>query len=409
MVGASVLTFLDRTRHAAAPSGSREEDTIGPDRKLWVLAGLLAACNAGSPQHPLDASDSVSAGPPAAATASAAPGPGGFIFSPYKDSEINLDWNTNVLSTEVTGAQVSVLKAMPATLKTLTWAFATGECGREDWAGVDGAAFARANVTSFVSAGKHYIVSTGGALAAFTCTSDARFATFMKRYDSANLVGVDFDIEQGQSQRDIDNLVARVVVAQRRYPKIRFSFTVGTEGGSAGQSLSAYGVMTLKAIRTQGLKDYTINLMVMDYGPATKSNCVLGRQGRCDMGRSAIQAAVDLHVYHGVPYSQIELTPMIGGNDITDEVFTTQDVATVSAFVKQQGLAGVHFWSFDRDTDCPPATASDTCNTYGRAGILGFTNRFLSDLGLHTKGTHAGSPGLPDAGTVPRNAGRAAR
>ena len=43
---------------------------------------------------------------------------------------------------------------------------------------------------------------------------------------------------------------------------------------------------------------------------------------------------------------------------------------------------GLHFWSLDRDTDCAPGSSSPTCNSYGAAGSFGFTNRFVSDLGL---------------------------
>lgn len=47
-------------------------------------------------------------------------------------------------------------------------------------------------------AGKQYILSTGGAAGSFTCGSDAGFQSFIQKYLSANLVGVDFDIEAGQ-------------------------------------------------------------------------------------------------------------------------------------------------------------------------------------------------------------------
>jgi hypothetical protein len=123
---------------------------------------------------------------------------------------------------------------------------------------------------------------------------------------------------------------------------------------------------------------------VMDYGSTSPNNCVVGSNGKCDMGRSAIQAAVNLHNYYGVPYGQIELTPMVGGNDTQDETFSLADVATMSSYAAQNGLAGVHFWSLDRDHDhdCAPGYASPTCNSYGAAGTLGFTNSFISNLGL---------------------------
>ena len=120
--------------------------------------------------------------------------------------------------------------------------------------------------------------------------------------------------------------------------------------------------------------------MVMDYGSPSPSICVVVN-GACEMGQSAIAAAESLHTHWGVPYNQIELTPMIGGNDTPSEVFTIADVNTMTMYVLQNQLGGVHFWSFDRDTDCSPGSASPTCNSYGTAGTLGFTNAFIQGLG----------------------------
>ncbi|HEX4462052.1 MAG TPA: glycosyl hydrolase, partial [Polyangia bacterium] len=102
----------------------------------------------------------------------------------------------------------------------------------------------------------------------------------------------------------------------------------------------------------------------------------------CQMGQSALQAAYNLHDHFGVPYSNIELTPMIGGNDAQDEKFTLDDVDTVSQFAIAQGLAGVHHWSYDRDDDCTAGYASPTCNSIGNAGTYGYLKRFLA-AGMH--------------------------
>jgi hypothetical protein len=172
-----------------------------------------------------------------------------------------------------------------------------------------------------------------------------------------------------------------VKVAQAKYPNLRFSFTLQTLGGSAQPGLNSLGASVMSAIQSQGLSNYIIDLMTMDYGSTSPGNCTIVN-GVCEMGQSAIQAAELLHSGYGVPYSQIELTPMIGGNDTQGETFTLADVATVSSYALQKGLAGIHFWSFDRDTDCAPGSASPTCNSYGQAGRLGFTTAFLSALGL---------------------------
>jgi hypothetical protein len=363
---------------------------IGAVFTIGMMTGMLAACggggsssnsgntgSSGSSMESLNAEQK--AATPEAATSS-------LVFSPYFYSG---DYNGATLNTAVTGKSESLLKAMPSNLQAVTWAFATGSCGSENWNGVSASAFASANVKSFVSAGKKYLVSTGGAGANFTCSSDSNFEKFIKTYYSANMIGVDFDIENTQSQTDVNNLVERVVNAQKTYPNLRYSFTVATDGGNEAQSLGSYGVMVMKAIKKYGLKNYTINLMTMDFansGQEDPSLCVMSSNRLCEMGKSTIAAAESLHNYWKLPYSQIELTPMIGGNDSYDETFTIADSATISSFALQNKLAGIHFWSFERDRDCAPATSdnnsSDTCNNYGKAGTLGYTKAFLSDLGL---------------------------
>ncbi len=308
-----------------------------------------------------------------------------FSYSPYKEVSSG-GWDNNALMyTSVTGTSIPQTQAMPSANTTLTWAFAAGNCGTESWDGVDGASFAAANVPAFVNAGKYYIISTGGYSQQFKCTTDAGFMTFIQRYYSSSMLGVDFDIEGGSNpdwtQSDVNNLVQRIVNAQQSYPNLRFSFTLGTTGGTS-VGLGNYGQMVLQAINTYGMKNYLINLMVMDYGPnATPDICVVSN-GYCEMGQSAVQAAVSLHTAYGVPYNQIELTPMIGQNDSVPDLFYISDIATVSNFVIQNGLAGVHFWSFDRDVDCAYNAngPSGTCNGLGNAGSLGFTRGFSSAL-----------------------------
>jgi chitinase len=195
------------------------------------------------------------------------------------------------------------------------------------------------------------------------------------------MLGVDFDIEDGQTQSQIDDLVQDVQAAQTEYSNMRFSFTVPTLGGNANPALGYEGTLVMNSIEKFKLTSYLINLMTMDYGSASPGNCVVVK-GRCEMGKSAVRAAIDLHKQFGVPYTKIEITPMIGGNDSHGETFRIADVATVSSFVKRERLAGVHFWSFDRDRDCRRGPAQPTCNSYGKAGTLGFTKAFVADLGL---------------------------
>jgi len=348
----------------------------------WWTQGNDPATNNGATGtgQPWTITSSCSAPAPTPPSPPPAPAPAGFVFSSYKDVTINMDWNTDQISTSVTGTRSPVLSVMPSHQSALTWAFASGECGSESWAGVTPSGLVNQNMNQWVSAGKKYIISTGGQAGVFTCGSDAGFETFIQRYNSSSLIGIDFDIEGGQSQDVINNLVARVKVAQGNHPNLRFSFTLAVFGGNMANDLGTLGIEVMQAIQAQGLSNYYINVMAMDYGSTTAGNCAVVN-GSCDMAQSAINAATSVHNFYGVPYSHIEITPDIGQNDTSDEVFTLANVDTLSAWAKANGLGGIHFWSLDRDTPTCSGGAS-TCNGYSQSGPFGFTNRFISDLGL---------------------------
>jgi len=247
-----------------------------------------------------------------------------------------------------------------------TWAFASGECGEERWGELDGAAVSADNVQRFVQAGVGYIVSTGGQGNVFTCTTDEGMKAFVTRYASPQLIGFDFDIEHGQTGEQIDSLVARIAVIQKAYPQWRFSFTIATHAASDGsaRSLNETGEQVLASLRKHKVQDFVLNLMVMDFGPASRKVCVV-RRGRCDMGASAIQAAHNVHRKYKVPYAQIELTPMIGVNDVVENVYTLDDARATAAAVRKLGMAGIHYWSLDRDQPCskPSTRAEPNCSS----------------------------------------------
>jgi len=332
---------------------------------------------------------------------SAGGAPRALSFGPYKDVGINMNWNTNVISTKVSGVLTGLVEDLVTSgVKSVTLAFASGECGHENWAGLAGDILASTNVPLLEQAGIKYVVSTGGAAGVFSCATDAGMSTFLGRWASDHLVGLDLDIEAGQSESQIADLIARIPAAHAAYPTLRFSLTLATLatndgdstakslGASAPDSFNTLGDQTLSQVKKQlGFAGsaatwppyLTVALMVMDYGAASPGVCVVAN-GSCDMGQSAIQAAHNLHDKWGVPYANIELTPMIGGNDAVSEQFTLADVDTLAAFALARGLAGVHSWSYDRDLDCAKGSASSSCNSMGDAyaGPRGYLKRFLA-------------------------------
>ncbi|MDZ7813240.1 MAG: glycosyl hydrolase [Ideonella sp.] len=274
-----------------------------------------------------------------------------FFFAPYKDASLMLDADSGLMQ-RLKGQAPAPLLAPE--LPALIWAFATGECGQETWGTVDTDRFAQANVAAFVQAQRPYVVSTGGEAGSFTCGSDEGFAKFLARYDSPFLRGLDFDIERQQTAVQIDDLVQRAAALQRQCPALRVSFTVATHAAANGsqQSLNALGETVLRSLRRHNFERAILNLMVMNYGPALPAHCVM-RDGRCDMGASALQAARNVSAKYGVPMNRIALTPMLGENDVAHNVFTLAEAQELASAARTAGLAGLHYWSLDRDQSCP--------------------------------------------------------
>jgi chitinase len=312
----------------------------------------------------------------------------GLLFSPYKDVTINMNWNTYEMQSAVEGSDLpvvgsgSLVSEYIPKLPAITLAFASGTCGSETWGGVSGADWAAENVPQLQAAGLDYVVSTGGEDGTFTCDSTAGMESFIATYASPHLVGIDFDIEGGQTESDIEGLVDSAAGAQSEYPNLQFSFTLATLGASDGSygGVNSLGNEVVEAVLGSGLKNYVINLMTMDYGSASSSVCVVV-SGSCEMAQSAIQAVENLEHTYGIPASKIAVTPMIGMNDTSSETFTIADVDTLTAYAVGNGLAGLHFWSLDRDTPCADTYASPTCNSVSGTTPLEYTDRFLSDLG----------------------------
>jgi len=281
------------------------------------------------------------------------------LFSPYKDVGINAFWgtsNTGTMGTTVLDNTATtpslLLSTVPSDVSTITWAFASGSCTAEAWG-----SFTRANILLnkplFISANKNYIISTGGLAGAFTCDTSADLVSFVDAYYSTNMVGLDFDIENTLTTAQIASLTSGIQAVQAKYPAMRISYTVATLAGSDGSGLitGSSGEQAILAAQVAGIK-FNVNLMVMDYGTASSVCVIDSTTGYCDMNLSAQQAAKNLNSKYSIPYSNIELTPMIGLNDVDTNNTSLANVSDLATWVKSNGLGGMHIWSYDRDASC---------------------------------------------------------
>jgi hypothetical protein len=170
-----------------------------------------------------------------------------------------------------------------------------------------------------------------------------------------NLTRIDFDIE-GAAVADhasIDRrskaiaLVEQSAAAAGRSLQVWFTLPVLPTG------LTADGLYVLQSALANGVKIGGVNIMAMDYGDSAAPS------PKGQMGTYAIQAATSLfsqlHSLYGSALTDAQIwkmegvTPMIGLNDVTSEVFDQAAAQQLETFAQQKGISELAMWSLNRD------------------------------------------------------------
>ncbi len=115
-----------------------------------------------------------------------------------------------------------------------------------------------------------------------------------------------------------------------------------------------------------------VNVMTMDYGSGKDA-----KQSMLDASENAVTAAQRqlgvLYTRAGVNltasslWAKMGATPMIGQNDVTDEVFTLSDAKAFNAWAVSKGVGRMSMWSANRDQTCgsnyvDTSVVSDACS-----------------------------------------------
>ncbi|MCL3996528.1 glycoside hydrolase family 18 protein [Streptomyces lavenduligriseus] len=263
-----------------------------------------------------------------------------------------------------------LLGAADATgVKNYNLAFLTdgGGCTPK-WGGVtdltgDGVA---AQIGALRAKGGDVRVSFGGASGselATTCSSaDALAAAYGKAVDAFQLTKVDFDVEGGALPDKAANTRRAQAIAklQARHPGLDVSFTLPV----MPEGLTQAGVDLLADAKANGVRIGAVNIMAMDYGASYGG----------DMGTYAEQAATAtqaqvksvLGLSDAAAWKAVAVTPMIGVNDVSSEVFKVEDATQLVNFAQSKGLGWLSMWSATRDKSCaggPKPAADPTCSS----------------------------------------------
>ncbi|MEV7887116.1 glycoside hydrolase family 18 protein [Streptomyces sp. NPDC002817] len=277
-------------------------------------------------------------------------------FAPYVDTSLYPAFDL-VATAEATG------------VKDYNLAFVTdgGGCTPK-WGGVTDLASdaVAAQIGELRAKGGDVRVSFGGAAGselATTCSSAAALAAaYEKAVAAYDLTQVDFDVEGGALPDTAANTRRAQAIAelQKNHPDLDVSFTIPV----MPEGLTQAGVDLLADARKNGVDITTVNIMAMDYGPAYSG----------DMGTYAEQAATAtqaqvksvLGLSDSAAWKAVAVTPMIGVNDVTTEIFKVDDATQLVNFAQSKGLGRLSMWSATRDKQCPGGAknyADATCSS----------------------------------------------
>lgn len=221
------------------------------------------------------------------------------------------------------------------------------------------------------------IISLGGAAGtdvANECTDATSLASAIEAViGDYQITHLDWDIE-GAEPYDSTSVALRsqaLALVQQHYASagtpIVLSYTLPVLPSGMPQPI----LDVVKSALSAGVKLSVVNVMAMDYGDGAAPN----PQGK--MGAYAIQAAKStLRQLRGIgfplgaqPYGAVGVTPMIGQNDVHDEVFELSDARKLVAWSRKRHVGRLSFWAAQRDKPCRSgssgasnSSASDTCS-----------------------------------------------
>jgi hypothetical protein len=225
-----------------------------------------------------------------------------------------------------------------------------------------------AEVRAWRRAGHRLRVSFGGERGtdlAESCTDERQLAAvYQQVVATVSPAGLDLDVE-GPALADAAGVHRRAAAlrllqsdaAGAGHPvHVTFTLPATTTG------LSAPALALLADAHATGVTVDAVNAMTMNYGQVPADGAATALTVASAVHDTLAQLEPDAD--SAALWQRVWVTPMIGRNDVTPEVFTLADADRLAALARAKGLGGIAFWSLARDRPCPSGTsdASSTCS-----------------------------------------------
>jgi chitinase len=260
-------------------------------------------------------------------------------------------------------------------------------------------------IARFKQQGGSIAISFGGLKndeLAVKCTDEAKLlAAYRSVIDRYNIDTIDLDLEgggltDGAAATRRATVIAKLQSERRAQGK---NLAVWVTLPVAPQGLTPDGTTAISVLLKGNVDLAGVNVMTMDYGDS------LGQgQSLLDASKDALTNThrqlgvlyeqVGVHLNNATIWSKLGATPMIGQNDVVDEVFMVEDASGLNEFGRSRGLGRMSMWSANRDKACggnyvDVQIVSDSCS-----GITQDPGAFTAALSDGFTGSLALSAGL---------------
>jgi chitinase len=241
--------------------------------------------------------------------------------------------------------------------------------------------------------GGDVMISFGGAInneLAVVCTDEEELAAaYQMVIDRYELQAIDFDIE-GAALGDRESN-SRRAAAVRQLQDANDNLDIWLTLPVAPHGLSDDALALIDDFLQAGIDLEGVNLMTMNYGGSRTSGMSMQEATFAALAVTKGQLA-DAYSRAEKPRTDGELwqmlgaTPMIGQNDVSQDVFSTEDAEALVDFSRKNGLGRLSFWSVNRDMSCGMSVdrerVSNTCSGVEQ-DAQEFTRIFAEGINLH--------------------------
>jgi hypothetical protein len=315
-----------------------------------------------------------STSPSPAPSSPGAPAAGSAGFAPYVDTSLFPPF-----SLTATAQQTGVKQF------NLAFVVAGGGGCTPEWGGVTalGSDPVASQIGALRAMGGDVRISFGGANGselATVCTSASQLqAAYQQVITTYGVNNLDFDIEGAAiANTDANNRRDQALAALQAANKgLQISFTLPV----LPSGLTTDGVSVVTGAVKAGVQISAVNVMAMDYGDGAAPN-PSGQMGTFAIDAATAtdaQVASAMGISEDAAWPKIAVTPMIGVNDTSSEVFTVANAQQLVAFAQSKHLAWLSMWSAARDQQCPGGaqpSAEPTCSSIAQS-----PDAFMTALG----------------------------